>query len=87
MSGTLAELVRMLEDGRIALKGEFVLIVEGREAAPSSTVSIGLDQLLHELTDALPGSQAVDIVSSLSGRGRNEVYRLMLSQSDGKEEK
>jgi len=78
VSGTLLELKRMVEDGQISLKGEFVLAIEGHLATESSSVNIDLNQLLQELTAVLPGSQAVDIVASLSGRGRNDVYRLML---------
>ena len=84
--GTLAELKRMLEEGQIASKGEFVLAIEGQRAVATSSATVDLDQLLRELTAVLPGSQAVDIVSSLTGRGRNEIYRLMLSQDDGVEE-
>ena len=86
VSGTLTELKRMLDDGQIAQKGEFVLAIEGQRTAETSTVNVDLDQLLQELTAVLPGSQAVDIVSSLTGRGRNEVYRLMLSQNDSMED-
>ena len=84
--GTLAELKRMLEEGQIASKGEFVLAIEGQRAVATSSATVDLDQLLRELTAVLPGSQAVDIVSSLTGRGRNEVYRLMLSNRDSVEE-
>ena len=87
VSGTLLELQGLLADGRMALKGEFVLAVEGQEAAETSTVNIDLNQLLQEITAVLPGSQAVDIVASLTGRGRNEVYRLMLSLNGANEEK
>ena len=80
VSGTLLELAEMPEDGRISLKGEFVLAVEGQGATETSTVNIDLNQLLQELAAVLPGSQAVDVVASLTGRGRNEVYRLMLEQ-------
>ena len=83
--GTLAELKRMLEEGQIASKGEFVLAIEGQRVVATSSATVDLDQLLRELTAVLPGSQAVDIVSSLTGRGRNEIYRLMLSQDDGVE--
>ena len=78
-SATLAELKGMLDDDQISRKGEFVLAVEGQRVTDTSTVSIDLTQLLRELTTVLPGSQAVDVVASLTGRGRNEIYRLMLS--------
>jgi len=86
VSGTLLELKCMAEDGQISLKGEFVLALEGRRVTETSTVKIDLNQLLQELAAVLPGSQAVDIVASLTGRARNEVYRLMLAQRGDTEE-
>jgi 16S rRNA (cytidine1402-2'-O)-methyltransferase len=82
VSATLAELKHMTDDGRIALKGEFVLALAGQQVEESSTVIIDINQLLQEIVAVLPGSQAVDVVASLSGRGRNEIYRLMLEQRD-----
>jgi len=83
VTATLAELERMHGDGTIVGKGEFVIATGGSQEVASSSVSIELDRLLREISNAVPGSQAVDIVASLSGRGRNEVYRLMLAQRDG----
>lgn len=80
VSATLVELKRMNDDGRIVNKGEFVLAVEGNQDAATSSVSVDLNQLVREVSLVMPGSQAVDVVSSLTGRGRNEIYRLMLSQ-------
>ena len=87
VSATLVQLKRMHDDGRIVNKGEFVLAVEGNQGAASSTVSVDLNQLVREVSQIIPGSQAVDVVSSLTGRGRNEIYRLMLSQRGGAGEK
>ena len=83
VSGELAELQRMMDDGRMPIKGEFVLVVEGQVATETSSLNIDLNQLLQEISAVIPGSQAVDIVASVTGRGRNEVYRLMLSQRGG----
>jgi 16S rRNA (cytidine1402-2'-O)-methyltransferase len=78
VAATLAELRQMLGAGDIPTKGEFVLVVSGQETTESTTVEVDLDQLLETLAQHLPGSQAVDIVVSLTGRRRNEVYRQML---------
>jgi 16S rRNA (cytidine1402-2'-O)-methyltransferase len=80
LSAPLADLERMHGDGTIVGKGEFVVALGGAQDAASSLVSIDLDRLLREVSQAVPGSQAVDIVASISGRGRNEVYRRMLAQ-------
>ena len=87
VSGTLEELKRMTDDGRISIKGEFVLVLEGQRANETSVVNIDINQLLQEITAVLPGSQAVDVVASLTGRGRNEVYRQMLALRGDVEDK
>ncbi len=86
VSGTLLELKGMLDDGQMSRKGEFVLAVAGQRVTDTSAVSIDSSRLLQELIAVLPGSQAVDIVASLTGRGRNDVYRLMLSLAEDEEE-
>jgi 16S rRNA (cytidine1402-2'-O)-methyltransferase len=83
VSGTLAELKCMTDDGRILLKGEFVLALAGQRATETSTVNIDINQLLQEITAVLPGSQAVDLIATLTGRGRNEIYRQMLALRGG----
>lgn len=80
--GSVDELQRMLTDGRIASKGEFVLVVEGNRQPDTETVTIGIGQLIEAVSAALSTNQAVDLVASLSGRRRNEIYRLMLAQRD-----
>jgi 16S rRNA (cytidine1402-2'-O)-methyltransferase len=69
----------MLADGQIPLRGEFVLIVEGCSAATGPLVEISTEHLLQVLTEALPGRQAVAIAASLSGQGKNDLYRQMLA--------
>jgi 16S rRNA C1402 (ribose-2'-O) methylase RsmI len=87
VSGTLEELKRMTDDGRMSLKGEVVLVVEGQRATETTVVNIDINQLLEEITAVLPGSQAVDVVASITGRGRNEVYRQMLALRRDAEDK
>ncbi len=80
--GTLAEMKQKLDAGQLKLKGEFVLVIEGQETPPPPSVTIDLNQLLRELAEVLPGSQAADLAASLTGRRRNEIYRLMLELRD-----
>jgi len=80
VSATLGDLQDMIADGQIATKGEFVLVVEGNRNPETAAATINISQLIAEITAALPANQAVDLVSSLSGRRRNEIYRLMLAQ-------
>jgi len=80
VSATLGDLRVMIADGQIATKGEFVLVVEGNRDPDTEVATINISQLIAEISASLPANQAVDLVSSLSGRRRNEIYRLMLAQ-------
>ncbi len=80
VSATLGELRDMIRDGRIVAKGEFVIVVEGSRNPDTAAATIKISKLIEEISAVLPASQAVDLVSSLSGQRRNEIYRLMLAQ-------
>ena len=75
----LRELHSKLDSGEVVSKGEFVIVVAGAETSPVETSSVDAGELLEELVKILPGSQAVDLVSSLSGAKRNAVYKEMLA--------
>jgi hypothetical protein len=77
----LAEFKCLTADGNLrATKGRVVLAIIGHRDAETSTVKIDFSQMLREVTAVSPGKQAVDVVASWTSRGRNEIYRLMLSQ-------
>jgi len=82
ISSTLGGIQQMIEDGQIPSKGEFVLVVEGNKIADTDTATIKVDRLIAEISALLPANQAVDLISSLSGRRRNEIYRLLLAQRE-----
>jgi 16S rRNA (cytidine1402-2'-O)-methyltransferase len=75
---SLGELDEALTQGRITIKGEFVLIVEGDTALPET----GLDKilpLLQLLLQELPLTQAVKLVSRYFQVPKNKVYALALT--------
>lgn len=78
----LGELVARLDDGSIATKGEFVIVIEGSPEAAERTGD-EVERLLRELLKVMPGRQAVDIAAAVSGERRNEVYRRMLVLRQG----
>jgi len=82
VSSTLGDIGEMVENGQIPVKGEFVVVVEGNRKADADSTTINVDRLIAEISAVLPLSQAADLVSSLSGRRRNEIYRLMLAQRE-----
>ena len=82
VSSTLGDIGEMIENGQIPSKGEFVLVVEGNRNVDTEATTINIDRLIAEISAVLPLSQAADLVSSLSGRRRNEIYRSMLALRD-----
>lgn len=78
--GSLAELAESLADGRIPLKGEFVIGIEGIADMEEDTFAADADRWLGELMPVMPGKQAVDIVARVTGMPRNTVYQQMLAR-------
>ncbi len=82
VTATLDELARMIEEGEIPLKGEFVIGVAGAPGSGEEGDPGSSDALLRELMAALPGKQAAAIVARITGVPRNEVYQRMLAIKD-----
>ena len=78
--GSLAELADSLADGRIPLKGEFVIGIGGTTDTEKGTCAADADRWLGELMVFIPGKQAVDIVARATGVPRNTVYQQMLAR-------
>ena len=77
ITATLGELQAMIDDGRIPVKGEFVVVVEGREDRTRAS-DIDVDRLLTELLAVVSGRKAVEIAASVTGESRNTLYQKML---------
>jgi 16S rRNA (cytidine1402-2'-O)-methyltransferase len=77
---SLGELQAQIVDGRIPLKGEFVLVVEGNRDPAADAATVSIDKMIAEISAVLPVNQAVDLISSLSGRRRNEIYKMVLAE-------
>jgi len=75
----LQQLCVMFASGEIVDRGEFVLAVDGASRREHSDAAVDASELLAELVQLLPGSQAVDLVAKLSGRKRNQLYKEMLN--------
>jgi 16S rRNA (cytidine1402-2'-O)-methyltransferase len=78
VAADLAGLAAMLSDGRIPAKGEFVLVVAGREAVDTAEDDVRGVALLEALVAVMPGKQAVDIVVAVFGGSRRAWYQRML---------
>lgn len=64
-------------------KGEFVVVVEGSPEAQSGTADDeSATRLLRALLRELPLKRAAKLAAELTGRSRNDLYRLGLALSE-----
>lgn len=78
--GSLGSLRRMVGDGTIATKGEFVIVIAGVVAANDATYDV--DRLLLILAGELPGKDAARIAAELTGQKKNALYQRILELKD-----
>tara|TARA_B100001964_G_scaffold243101_1_gene320025 strand:- start:5354 stop:6184 length:831 start_codon:yes stop_codon:yes gene_type:complete len=77
--GTIVEARERIESGEIVIKGEFVLLLQGRLEVDSQWDE---RKLLAELLTDLPVSRASDLASRLTGRPKKTLYKLALSMKE-----
>ncbi len=76
ISGSLLEVKNWLLSEPAHVKGEFVLLIPPRPAAPEPDIH---EKLLNVLLDELPLKQAVAIACKLSNGSKNELYEKALA--------
>lgn len=74
VTGRLADLDAALGE-RIALRGEFVVVVAGQETR-ADTGDEETRRIYRLIAEALPPSDAVALCARITGRSRNDVYAL-----------
>jgi 16S rRNA (cytidine1402-2'-O)-methyltransferase len=79
VQATLAELLHQVDVGDIVCKGEFVIVVAGSSAEPSSFFNE--DKMLTELAAHLPPKDVAKIVARISGAKPNVLYQRLLELS------
>ena len=76
--GSLEELEEAIRSGEIQAKGEFVLLISGADPNVSREGESRVTDVLAVLLDYLPGKQAVEAATRITGGKRNEIYEAML---------
>jgi 16S rRNA (cytidine1402-2'-O)-methyltransferase len=76
LRATLGELRSMVEDGRIAQKGEFVLVVEG--VARELGAAVDTDRILRLLSASLSARETARIASEITGEKKNALYERVI---------
>jgi len=79
-SSTIGDLIGWLQADTNQQKGEFVLVLEGKEEQVSQQ-SAELEQLLKVLLEELPVKQASQIAAKITGVKKNQIYKLALDLS------
>ena len=78
--GDLENLLNWINADPMHQKGEFVLMVDGhKEETDSEAINSSSEELLTILLDELPVKQAAAIASKITGRKKNELYRLAMT--------
>ena len=77
LQGTPCELAQRLEDEPVQRKGEHVLLLEGAGRGQGGDDAEN-ERLLRILLEELPLKQAAALAARITGRKRNELYRLAL---------
>lgn len=72
--GSAEELRAWLAHDARRRKGEFVLVIAGREDAPPADAARA-DELIAALAGRLPPRAVAEVVASLTGERRNAIYR------------
>lgn len=78
-----AELPAWLAADEHRRRGEFVLVLHARPAAPASGLPDSTLRLLQVLLRDLPLKQAVSLAAEISGAARNALYEQALALRDG----
>ena len=71
---TLAELEKWVAECPERERGEFVIVVEGREPTPAEDVGPDDDRVLRVLLKELPASTAATLTAQLTGKPRRALY-------------
>jgi 16S rRNA (cytidine1402-2'-O)-methyltransferase len=77
--GTLAELQAFVAADPNQRRGEIVIVVAG-SAKVEAVLDAGLERLLLQLADEMPGKRAAAIVAEFSGLRKNQLYDFLLAQ-------
>lgn len=84
-SGSLQDLLRWAGDDPNQQKGEFVILVEGQQAAEGHTVDAEAERILNVLLEELPINTAAKLAARITGLNKRALYEraLQLRESAG----
>jgi len=72
--GTANELLALIENGDLVLKGELVLLIDNTQVQEAKSQGIDKDLLIRSFVNELPASKLAKIVAKLTKENRQDVY-------------
>ena len=84
IKGPVSKILKWIEDDPNRQKGEFVLVVEGCHPKADKQIDKDTLRILNILAQFLPPSQAAEAASKITGRSKNLLYKVGLSQKNEK---
>ena len=72
--GTASELLALISNGDLVLKGELVLLIDNTSALEDDSQGINRNLLIKAFADELPSSKLAKIVAKLTNENRQDVY-------------
>ena len=76
VNAPLGELQRQVDEGVIAGKGEFVVVVAGGE--PAAAAEVDIDRLLTALLGRLSAKDTARVAAEITGEKKNALYERVL---------
>lgn len=72
--GTAKEMLALIEDGSLVLKGEVVLLIDNSGVVIDESQGINKDAIIKAFSNELPSSKLAKIVAKLTNENRQDVY-------------
>ena len=81
--GKTSEIVKLLKEQKILLKGEFTLVVSGEIKKKSKKISDDIEKKLIEMLKKYNLTETVKIVHSSTGISRKDIYQIAIKLHNG----
>lgn len=81
-AGPASDVLQTLQDDPHGSRGEFVIMIHGAEKEDADAGMEEVDRLLKLLLEELPVKKVAKLVSEITGKAKNDLYRRALTLKD-----
>ena len=76
--GNISEIIKDIENEKINLKGELVLVIEG---ANNNKIDLNITmQIKNEFLSKLSASDSAKLISMLTGKNKRDIYKKLIEK-------